>query len=179
MLRARPLKPPTAATRQMTRPAGPRHVQPDPDKGRAYPPRIRRGIDIVMRGLIPVALAAFAVLVAGFLYMALHDDSGPLVNSDDTSLTGMVAWSVAAGVAALAFGIVCLRSELFMTLACIIAVCFSVLLVGFGVLFQLKAPGELNSLAPRAIEAWQPLLFLFIAGSLAWCLQEIERGHHC
>jgi uncharacterized membrane protein HdeD (DUF308 family) len=42
--------------------------------------------------------------------MALHDDSRPLVNTDDTSLTGMVVWSVAAGVAALAFGIVCLRS---------------------------------------------------------------------
>lgn len=76
-----------------------------PRKNRAPLLQVRGWTDVAMGGFIVLALAAFAVLAAGMLYLGLYEDTGDW-SGDDISLADMAIWGAMAGIGATAFGLV-------------------------------------------------------------------------
>jgi glycine cleavage system H protein len=127
-------------------------------------------------GVILTTLVSFAVAVCGLVYLILAENNDSFATDNDFSEPKLIIWCTIGGLAALAFGLVCLRRGLFRTLATIVSSCCFVFVVGFSLLVELKAQGDGTSLAPRAIAFWQPFVFLLVCGSVAWCLQNARQG---
>jgi glycine cleavage system H protein len=139
------------------------------------PPKGRRWISTSMSALVLATLVAYGVLVSGFLYLALSDNTDSFAAESDFSQRQLMIWCAAGGIVALALGLGCLRLRLFKSLAVVVSFCFFVFVLGFSVLFELKEGGDATGLAPRTVAPWQPFALIAIAGSIVWCLQESRR----
>lgn len=142
-----------------------------PSQNRAGPLTKGDWTDKSMRALVLAIIVAYAVLATILLYIAITENSDSLAADDDSFRLRLVVWCTVGGIAALAFGIACLRFGLFRTLSLVIASGFFVFVIGYSFLVEQKLGGDGNSLVPLPIAPWHPLVLLFIAGAVAWCLR--------
>jgi hypothetical protein len=130
--------------------------------------RLRRLTDVSMGGVTALALASVAALVVcinGDLYF--HDSYHHFdpVSRDIDLFTG-------GGAVGLAFALSGLRLRLFKTLACVVALCFFVVVFEALLIYQLKETGDTSRLNSRPIVPWLTILLAVFGGSVTWCLQK-------
>jgi hypothetical protein len=116
--------------------------------------RLRRLTDVSMGGVTALALASVAALVVcinGDLYF--HDSYHHFdpVSRDIDLFTG-------GGAVGLAFALSGLRLRLFKTLACVVALCFFVVVFEALLIYQLKETGDTSRLNSRPIVPWLTIL---------------------
>ena len=126
----------------------------------------RRWIDRSMAGVLLAALAGYGVLASGLVYLLINED-----RDNDISRLQLTLWCGLGALAALAVGIACLRFARYRTLAVVVSFLFFLFVVTYSFLVEQKNGGEGNRLSPLPIAAWQPVVFLLIAASVAWCLR--------
>lgn len=126
----------------------------------------RRWIDRSMAGVLLATLAGYGVLASGLVYLLINED-----RDNDISRLQLTLWCGLGALAALAVGIACLRFARYRTLAVVVSSFFFLFVLTYSFLVEQKNGGEGNSLSPLPIAAWQPVVFLLIAASVAWCLR--------
>lgn len=87
--------------------------------------------DKSMRALVLAIIVAYSVLATILFYITITENSDSLAADDDSFRLRLVVWSAVGGIAALAFGIACLRFGLFRTLSLVIASGFFVFVIGY------------------------------------------------
>lgn len=135
----------------------------------------RHWIDRSMAGVVLATLTGFGAVASGLIYLLINAD-----RDDDLSRlkSQLISWCILGALPAFAMGIVWLRKALYRTLAVTVSLCFLLFVATCSFLVEQKNGGD--GLSSLPIAGWQVVIFLLIAGSVAWCLRrasDVKPAH--